>query len=79
MISPFIDHELDGQSVENLRGHLASCPTCPPLYASVVAASAALSKSRDPDDSIPANLAKRIRKYLATQAPPEAKRPDPAA
>ncbi|MBC7291921.1 MAG: zf-HC2 domain-containing protein, partial [Actinotalea sp.] len=55
---------LDGQLAERerwvLEQHLATCPTCPPLYAGLVGATAALGRMRDPDTVVPPALAERI-------------------
>ncbi|MDA8261659.1 MAG: sigma-70 family RNA polymerase sigma factor [Actinomycetota bacterium] len=66
LISAYIDRELDGERSAMLEEHLHDCPTCPSLYASVVKVQGALSSKRDPDSSIPVELAARIRERLGT-------------
>lgn len=45
-----------------MEKHLASCPTCPPLYASLVSVREAMAGGlQDPDTVIPEPLAQRIR------------------
>ncbi|MDA8261877.1 MAG: sigma-70 family RNA polymerase sigma factor [Actinomycetota bacterium] len=64
LISAYIDRELDHERSAMLEEHLHDCPTCPSLYASVVRVQGALSSKRDPDSSIPSELAARIRNRL---------------
>jgi RNA polymerase sigma-70 factor, ECF subfamily len=61
-ISDFLDEELTPGERAGLERHLAACPTCPALYASIVGVSGVLNSMRDPDSVIPAELAQRIRK-----------------
>ncbi len=71
-VSAYLDGELDGETRGLVEGHLASCPTCPPLYASLVGVRAQLSGLRDPDSVIEEALADRVRMKLhrETQAEP---------
>ena len=61
LVSAYIDHELDLGRSAMLEEHLQGCPTCPGLYASVVRVQGALSSKRDPDSTIPKDLAAKIR------------------
>jgi RNA polymerase sigma-70 factor, ECF subfamily len=60
-ISDFLDQELEPEEQARLERHLAACPTCPALYASIVGVSSVLSEIRDPDSVIPAELAQRVQ------------------
>lgn len=42
LVSDYIDGELAPSLAEALEGHLLTCPSCPPLYASLVASLADL-------------------------------------
>ena len=42
------------------RGHLATCPTCPPLYAGLVGVRDILGGLRDPDSVVEERIATRI-------------------
>lgn len=59
-VSSYLDRELDGPTAAALEAHLAGCPTCPPLYASLVSAHGAMAGMRDPDSVVPAAVAQRI-------------------
>jgi RNA polymerase sigma-70 factor (ECF subfamily) len=63
-VSDYLDGLLDAQLAGQLERHLADCPTCPPLYASLVGVRAALGRTggslRDPDSVIPPGTAERI-------------------
>lgn len=48
-VSDYIDDELTERERGLLEQHLQSCPTCPPLYASLVGVRAAMGATRDPD------------------------------
>ncbi|HQR27035.1 MAG TPA: sigma-70 family RNA polymerase sigma factor [Nocardioides sp.] len=60
-----IDDYLSGELAEAdrtvLEQHLAACPTCPALYASIVGVTEALGSMRDPDTVVPPVLAARVR------------------
>lgn len=73
-VSDYLDDEVDGGVRAALERHLAVCPTCPPLYASLVGVRAELSGLRDPDAVIPPALIEQICRRLAAR-----ERPDPAA
>jgi RNA polymerase sigma-70 factor, ECF subfamily len=61
LVGDYLDDELGPRERSMLEGHLASCPTCPGLYASIVGVSAALGRLRDPDSVVPPDLAARLR------------------
>lgn len=42
LVSDYIDGELDASAARDLESHLETCTFCPPLYASLVTAVAAL-------------------------------------
>lgn len=66
-VSDYLDGALEAGPARALEAHLAGCATCPPLYASLVAARDALARDRtrrDPDTVIPADLAARIDDLL---------------
>ena len=60
-VSAYLDGELDETAKSMVEGHLAGCPTCPPLYASLVGVRATLGGLRDPDSVVEAEMAGRIR------------------
>lgn len=64
-VSDYLDGHLEPETAEIVEGHLAVCPTCPPLYAALVDAHAALGTLRDSDAVIPPELEARIRTLLA--------------
>lgn len=59
-ISDYLDDELAGPDRQLIERHLGVCPTCPPLYAGLVAARGALGALRDSDVVVPSALAARI-------------------
>lgn len=60
-VSEYIDGELPAEARARLESHLESCPTCPPLYASLVGVCEKLGGLRDPDTVVPPKLAEQIR------------------
>jgi RNA polymerase sigma-70 factor (ECF subfamily) len=64
-ISGYLDGELDDATRAAVEGHLEGCPTCPPLYASLVGIRATLGGLRDPDSVVEIDIASRIRSQLA--------------
>jgi RNA polymerase sigma-70 factor, ECF subfamily len=61
LVSAYMDNELDAADRAAVEGHLAGCPTCPPLYASLVGIRDAMSELRDPDAVVEDRLAASIR------------------
>lgn len=63
-VGDYLDDELPARERALLEEHLAGCPTCPGLYASIVGVSAAVGRLRDPDSVVPEELAERVRETL---------------
>lgn len=59
-VGDYLDGVLDTAQRAALEAHLGNCPTCPPLYASLVGATAALGTWRDTDATLPPALAARV-------------------
>ena len=66
-VSAYLDGELDGVTRSAIETHLEACPTCPPLYASLVGVKATLGGLRDPDTVIEEAMAVRIHEHLDDQ------------
>lgn len=64
-VSAYLDGELDPGTRSAVEAHLETCPTCPPLYASLVGVRATLGGLRDPDSVVEDAIAGRIRSRLA--------------
>ncbi len=64
-IDDYLSGDLGAPERARLEQHLAGCPTCPALYASIVGVRSALGGLRDPDSVIPPRLAERVRTALA--------------
>lgn len=60
-VSEYIDGELPAGERARLELHLESCPTCPPLYASLVGVCEKLGGLRDSDTVVPPTLAEQIK------------------
>jgi RNA polymerase sigma-70 factor (ECF subfamily) len=69
-VSAYLDGELDDRTKGLVEGHLADCPTCPPLYASLVGVKATMSELRDPDSVVEDEIAGRIREELSAEHAP---------
>ena len=65
-VSDYLDDELLASDRVLVQRHLETCPTCPPLYAGLVGARAALGALRDRDSVVPVSLADRIKELLAS-------------
>jgi RNA polymerase sigma-70 factor (ECF subfamily) len=60
-VSDYLDGELEPAVAGRVERHLEACPTCPPLYAALVATTDALrSTGRDPDTVVPPAIASRL-------------------
>lgn len=64
-VGDYLDDELEPRERTLLEEHLASCPTCPGLYAGIVGVTAAVGRLRDPDSVVPEALAERVRTVLS--------------
>ena len=60
-VSAYLDGELPAGTAAAVERHLAGCPTCPPLYASLVSVRDAMGGMRDPDAVVPDPVAAKIR------------------
>ncbi len=69
-VSAYMDGELDDPARAAVEDHLADCPTCPPLYASLVGVRTSLDGLRDPDTVVEEEMATRIRAALEQEARP---------
>jgi RNA polymerase sigma-70 factor (ECF subfamily) len=67
-VSAYLDGELDDRTRAAVEEHLQWCPTCPPLYASLVGVKASLGGLRDPDTVVEEAMAARIRTGLAAES-----------
>lgn len=68
LVSEYINDDLASTERELLETHLETCPTCPPLYASLVGVNEALGRLRDPDSVVPPELIERIQSQLPNAA-----------
>lgn len=68
-VSDYLDDELVASDRVLVQRHLETCPTCPPLYAGLVGARAALGALRDADTVVPPQLSDRISEMLAQTGP----------
>jgi predicted anti-sigma-YlaC factor YlaD len=66
-VSDYLDDGLLAADRVLVERHLEVCPTCPPLYAGLVGARAALGALRDADTVVPPSLADRIKGLLARE------------
>ena len=64
-IPAYLDSELPSAGRIAIEDHLAGCPTCPPLYASLVGLRTTLGAMRDADSVVPDEIAERIATSLA--------------
>ena len=60
LIGDYLAGELDAGRAGAVEAHLGACPTCPGLYAAIVGVRDAVSRLRDPDSVVPAELAARL-------------------
>jgi RNA polymerase sigma-70 factor (ECF subfamily) len=66
-VSAYLDGELDPAVAHAVEAHLETCPTCPPLYASLVGVRTTLGGLRDPDTVVEGAIADRIRSRLGAE------------
>jgi len=59
-VSDYMNDALPTEERTLVQRHLATCPTCPPLYAALVGVRSRLGGLRDPDSVIPPALLRRI-------------------
>jgi RNA polymerase sigma-70 factor (ECF subfamily) len=67
-VSSYLDGELDDGTKSMVEEHLAGCPTCPPLYTSLVGIRATMGELRDPDAVVEDAIAQRIRERLSLES-----------
>ena len=65
-VSDYLNGDLDQPTAAMVESHLASCPTCPPLYAALVGVHGELGRLRDPDSVVDPTLERRIRAITDT-------------
>ncbi len=63
-VSDYLDGTIDPPTRTLVESHLSACPTCPPLYASLVDTHRHLGDLRDPDSVVPPDVQERIRDLL---------------
>jgi RNA polymerase sigma-70 factor (ECF subfamily) len=63
-VSAYLDDDIDPATRIAVEAHLATCPTCPPLYAALVGVRASLSGLRDPDTVVEDDIRSRIGQRL---------------
>jgi RNA polymerase sigma-70 factor, ECF subfamily len=68
LVSAYLDEELRSKEKHAVEEHLAGCPTCPPLYASLVGIRAAMGGLRDPDTVVEQQVAERIMRRTTGHA-----------
>lgn len=60
LVSDYLDGELRPAEAAGVEAHLATCPTCPPLYSGLVRTRAAMDGLADPDSVIDPTTAARL-------------------
>jgi RNA polymerase sigma-70 factor (ECF subfamily) len=68
-VSSYLDDELDEATKSMVEEHLAGCPTCPPLYTSLVGIRATMGELRDADAVVDDGIAGRIHERLGRERP----------
>lgn len=68
MISDYLDNSLTSPDRQLVEKHVANCPTCPALYAGIVASTRGVSRLRDADSVVPEAIACRLRQAYAPSA-----------
>ncbi|GIW20094.1 MAG: hypothetical protein KatS3mg065_0390 [Chloroflexota bacterium] len=74
-VSAYLDGELGPETVVAVEAHLATCPTCPPLYAALVGVRARMGALRDPDSVVDEATAARIAARIGAPVPRRRGRP----
>ena len=69
-VSAYLDGELDVRTRRAVERHLESCPTCPPLYTSLVGVRGTMGGLRDPDAVVEEAIAVRILEQMAGEQVP---------
>jgi RNA polymerase sigma-70 factor (ECF subfamily) len=64
-VSDYLDGVLAPEIGATVEAHLETCPTCPPLYASLVGVRDVIGGLRDPDTVIPPWVEDRVRRALS--------------
>lgn len=68
LVSDYLDDALTDDARRVLERHLERCPTCPPLYASLVGVRSNLGDLHDPDTVVAPQLAERIAHAVRSAA-----------
>jgi len=69
LVSDYLDGDLAAEERTDVEAHLADCPTCPPLVASLVCSHDALGSLRDADSVLDPQVAERLRAVIDAQSP----------
>lgn len=64
-VSDYLDGDIDPDTAAAVEAHLATCPTCPPLYAALVGVHGEIGRLRDPDSVVPPEVERRIGEVLS--------------
>ena len=64
LVSDYLDRELTAPQRTDLESHLASCATCPPLYAALVGVRDLLGGLHDSNSVVPDAIRRRLRVSL---------------
>lgn len=68
LIGDYLDDDLGAPGRHAVEKHLASCPTCPSLYAAIVGLPERVGRLRDPDSVVPEDLASRLHAFLSARS-----------
>ena len=63
-VSDYLDGALPPETTRIVEAHLATCPTCPPLYAALVGVHDTVGALRDTDSVIPPAIAQRLAQLV---------------
>lgn len=66
-IDDYLGDQLNPGERRQVEQHLAGCPTCPALYASIVGVTEALGGLRDPNSVVPDRVVQRLRARVRSQ------------